>query len=75
MVTHGRRRRRYGAVERNTDDPYACHGEARYAAFLLGADVTIAQRMDDGSVALHGDDEDVEGRRHEQCPQRHGVQP
>ena len=31
--------------------------------------------MDDSGVALQGDDEDIEGRGHQQSPQRHGIEP
>ena len=75
MVTHGRRRRRYGAVECEAGEPRGCHGDGRQTALCVFAVVSIADGMHDGDVSFKGDRKDVDVRRHQQTPQRHRVEP
>ena len=75
VLAHGRRRRRRRHVEREAGDPRARHGDGRQPTLRVLVVVAVAERVDDGDVALQGDDEDVDGRRHQQAPQRHRVEP
>ena len=52
VLAHGRRRRRRRHVEREAGDPRARHSNGRQTTLRVLVVVAIAERMDDGDVAL-----------------------